>query len=111
MVFFLKPNDNAELILDKITKFLAIRGLNVKASKTRLVSATDGFDFLGWRFIVENNRKFRSYPSADNYKAFRDKVKFIVNNSNYGAKVKAKKLAPIASRVEKLSQVLQDGWL
>jgi RNA-directed DNA polymerase len=95
MVFFLKPNDNAELILDKITKFLAIRGLNVKASKTRLVSATDGFDFLGWRFVVQKNGMFYSYPSMDNYKAFRDRVKFIVNNSNYGARVKAEKLSPI----------------
>lgn len=95
MVFFLKPNDNAQLILDKITKFLAERGLNVKASKTRLVPATNGFDFLGWRFVVQKNGKFRSYPSTDNYNAFRDKVKFIVNNSNYGAQVKAEKLEPI----------------
>lgn len=95
MVFFLKTNDNAELILVKITNFLAERGLNVKASKTRLVSSTDGFEFLGWRFIVQKNGKFRSFPSTDNYKAFRDKVKSIVNNSNYGARVKAEKLAPI----------------
>ena len=45
MVFTLKPNDNAEKILDKVKQFLALRGLNVKASKTRLVSTTDGFDF------------------------------------------------------------------
>ncbi|WP_333188913.1 group II intron maturase-specific domain-containing protein [Microcoleus sp. B3-D7] len=31
----------------------------------------------------------------ENFKKFRQKVKKIVNNSNYGAKVKAKKLAPI----------------
>jgi group II intron reverse transcriptase/maturase len=95
MIFFLKPNDNAQLILDRITKFLAIRGLNVKASKTSLVSATDGFDFLGWHFFVQKNGKFRSTPSADNFKAFKAKIKDIVNHSNYGAKVKAEKLAPI----------------
>jgi 5-methylcytosine-specific restriction endonuclease McrA len=32
---------------------------------------------------------------VDNFKAFRQKVKHIVNNSNYGAVVKAEKLAPI----------------
>lgn len=95
MVFFLRPNDNAELILDKISEFLATRRLNVKESKTHLVSSTDGFDFLGWRFVVQKNGKFRSYPSTENYNAFRDKVKAIANNSNYGAKVKAEKLAPI----------------
>ena len=95
MVFFLKPNDNAQLILDRITKFLAIRGLNVKAAKTRLVSATDGFDFLGWHFQVQKNGKFRCVPSEDNFKAFKAKVKTIVNNSNYGARVKVEKLTPI----------------
>ncbi len=36
-----------------------------------------------------------SQQSEDNYKAFRKKVKEIVNSSNYGAKAKATKLAPI----------------
>ena len=44
---------------------------------------------------MQNNGKFRCVPSVDNFKAFRQKVKHIVNNSNYGAKVKAEKLAPI----------------
>ena len=44
---------------------------------------------------VLSNGKFRCVPSVDNFKAFRKKVKHIVNNSNYGAKVKAEKLAPI----------------
>ncbi|MGL5059303.1 MAG: group II intron reverse transcriptase [Microcoleus sp.] len=39
--------------------------------------------------------KFRCTPSVDNYKAFRQKVKTIVNCSNYGATEKAKKLAPV----------------
>lgn len=95
MVFFLKPSDNAELILKEITSFLAIRGLNVKASKTSLVSATQGFDFLGWHFRVQNNGKFRCVPSQDNFQAFRTKVKSIVNSSNYGALAKAEELAPI----------------
>jgi hypothetical protein len=32
---------------------------------------------------------------VDNFKAFRKKVKHIVNNSNYGATTKAEKLAPV----------------
>ncbi|WP_445223141.1 group II intron reverse transcriptase [Chlorogloea sp. CCALA 695] len=44
---------------------------------------------------MQSNGKFRCVPSVDNFKAFRQKVKHIVNNSNYGAKVKAEKLAPI----------------
>jgi RNA-directed DNA polymerase len=67
----------------------------VSESKTKLTASIDGFNFLGWYFIVQANGKFRSVPSVDNFKAFRQKIKKIVNNSNFGAKVKAEKLAPL----------------
>jgi retron-type reverse transcriptase len=85
----LKPQDKAEEILEKVASFLATRGPNIKPSKTRLVASTEGFDFLGWHFVVQANGKFRSYPSEENFKAFRQKVKAIINHSNYGAKIKA----------------------
>ena len=95
MVILLRPQDNAIKILDKIDKFLASRGMKVSEKKTKITAATDGFDFLGWHIKVQNNGRFRSTPSVDNFKKFREKVKRIVNNSNYGSKVKAQKLAPI----------------
>ncbi|MEG3857817.1 group II intron reverse transcriptase/maturase [Microcoleus sp. herbarium12] len=95
MVIILKPKDDAVAILDKVSEFLAERGMKVSEKKTKLTATTDGFDFLGWHFKVQNNGKFRCVPSADNFKAFRQKVKHIVNNSNYGATVKAEKLAPV----------------
>lgn len=95
MVFFLNPEDNATQILDEIKEFLAQRGMEISERKTKVTAATDGFDFLGWHFKVQKNRKFRSRPSNDNFKSFRKKVKNIINSSNYGAIVKAKKLAPI----------------
>ncbi|NER22209.1 MAG: RNA-dependent DNA polymerase [Symploca sp. SIO1C2] len=95
MVIILKPKDDAEVILGKINQFLAERGMKVSQKKTKLTATTDGFDFLGWNFRVQKNGKFRSTPSVDNYQAFRKKVKSIVNNSNYGAILKAEKLAPI----------------
>ena len=95
MVIILRPEDNAEAILNRIGEFLAERGMNVSERKTKITATTDGFDFLGWNFKVQKNGKFRSTPSMDNFKAFRKKVKHIVNNSNYGATLKAKKLAPV----------------
>ena len=95
MVFFLKPKDNATQILDEIKEFLAERGMEISERKTKITASTDGFDFLGWKFQVQKNGKFRSRPSEDNFKTFRKKAKAIINNSNYGAIVKAKKLAPI----------------
>ncbi len=95
MVIILKPEDNATETLDRISQFLASRGMKVSEKKTKLTATTDGFDFLGWHFKVQSNGKFRSFPSAENFKKFRQKVKAIVNCSNYGSKVKAEKLAPI----------------
>jgi RNA-directed DNA polymerase len=95
MVIILQPRDDEKAILERISEFLAQRGMKVSERKTKTTATTDGFDFLGWHFKVQKNGKFRSTPSADNYKAFRKKVKHIVNNSNYGATVKAEKLAPV----------------
>lgn len=95
MVIILNPNDDAEAILEKISQFLAKRGMNVSERKTKVTAAKDGFDFLGWHFKVQSNGKFRCVPSVENFKAFRKKVKFIVNHSNYGASKKAEKLAPL----------------
>ena len=95
MVVILKPKDNATEVLDKIRLFLAQRGMKVSEKKTKLTATTEGFDFLGWHFKVQSNGKFRCVPSENNYKSFPKKVKSIVNNSNYGATVKAHKLSPV----------------
>ena len=92
----LKVPTIAEQILAEVEEFLAKRGMEVSQKKTKVTASTDGFDFLGWHFYVQkNNGKFRSTPSTDNFKAFRAKVKHIVNNSNYGASTKVSKLAPV----------------
>jgi RNA-directed DNA polymerase len=95
MIIIMKPKDDAKAILDKVSEFRAERGMKVSEKKTKLTATTDGFDFLGWHFKVQNSGKFRCVPSADNFKAFRHSVKPIVNNSNYGATVKAQKLVPV----------------
>ena len=96
IVFILKPQDSVSELLAKVEAFLAARGMNISQKKTKVQAATDGFDFLGWHFYVQKgNGKFRSIPSEENYKAFRSKVKQIVNNSNYGVETKVSKLAPI----------------
>jgi RNA-directed DNA polymerase len=69
--------------------------MSVSQRKTWVTAATDGFNFLGWYFRVQRNGKLRWTPAKENFNAFRKQVKSIVNPSNYGAKVKAEKLAPI----------------
>ena len=55
LVIILRPQDDATEILDKISQFLAERGMKVSEKKTKLTAATDGFDFLGWNFKVQKN--------------------------------------------------------
>lgn len=69
--------------------------MEISETKTKLTATTDGFDFLGWNFRVQKNGKFRSRPSVENFKTNYKKAKSIINNSNYGATVKANKLAPV----------------
>jgi RNA-directed DNA polymerase len=95
MVFVLKPEDNAEKLLVEIQKFLAQRGMKINEEKTKMTASTDEVDFLGSHIYVQNNGKFKSTPSKDNFISFRDKVKRIVYNSNYGVVTKVQKLAPI----------------
>jgi 5-methylcytosine-specific restriction endonuclease McrA len=95
MVFFLKPKDNAKRILVKVQQFLAERGMNISAEKTKITRATAGFDFLGWHFKVQENGKLRCVPSKDNYEKFRKKVKATVNHPALATAAKAKKLGPI----------------
>ena len=57
MVIILKPKDDAKAILDKVSEFLAERGMKVSEKKTKLTATTDGFDFLGWHFKVLSQRE------------------------------------------------------
>ncbi|WP_333180896.1 MULTISPECIES: reverse transcriptase domain-containing protein [unclassified Microcoleus] len=57
MVIILKPKDDASAILDKVSEFLAERGMKVSEKKTKLTATTDGFDFLGWHFKVLSQRE------------------------------------------------------
>ncbi len=69
MVIILKPKDNAEKILDKISQFLAKRGMKVSEKKTKLTATTDGFDFLGWHLKVQSNGKFRCVPERGQFQS------------------------------------------
>ena len=60
-----------------------------------LASSTKGFNFLGWNFKVQATSKLYCVPSFKNFQIFQSKVKFIINNSNFGSKTKANKLHSI----------------
>lgn len=100
MVFILKKNEDPDKLLLKINEFLKERGLNINEAKSKVVSATDGFDFLGWHFHVKSsNNKFVSFPSKKNHNAMKKKVKETVKDNRY----------PLKDRLEMVKTIYR-GW-
>ena len=97
MVVIIKAqrSDSAERSLEKIGEFLAERGMKINEAKTRTVKSTDGFDFLGWNFIVKRNNKISITPAKDSVRTLKEKANKIINSSNMGSRIKAQKLAPL----------------
>ena len=95
MVFILKTQDSENEVVDKIKAFLKLRGLNISQNKTKITTATSGFDFLNWQFKVLADGRFQSTPCKKNYETIVKKIKAVVNNSAVGAAEKSKQLAPI----------------
>jgi RNA-directed DNA polymerase len=100
MIFFIKPYEDATVLRKKIDTFLMERGLNVKEQQTRLIKAIDGFDFLGWHFIVKSNKKFVCYPSKANYRQMINKMKWTCRNTRY----------TFEQRLRKARLVFQGWW-
>ncbi len=74
-VFICKPEADTTRLREDIDKFLESRGLRINEAKTKESKATDGFDFLGWRFRVNSRGVFKSTPSSENYADIKAKVK------------------------------------
>ncbi|GLC94642.1 group II intron reverse transcriptase/maturase [Cupriavidus sp. TA19] len=81
---FVITGDTPEVLENEVKpwveQFLAVRGLSLSTEKTRIVSITDGFDFLGWNF-----RKYSGTllikPSKKNAQAFYRKVKAVISTN------------------------------
>lgn len=65
MVYIIRTGEDVERLKTEIDNFLAIRGLNVKASKTKLVDMKGGFNFLGLNFFRRPNGISASKPKKD----------------------------------------------
>ena len=95
-LFFLKPFHDENSIFQCFYSFLISLGFKkVLFSSINLFKVSDGFDFLGWHFLLSKNNDSFSTPSFSNYQDFLIKVKRIINNSNFGSRVKLNKVYPL----------------
>jgi len=99
VVFLLRPEDNPEVLRQHIDTLLETRGLKVKEAKTKIVHSTDGFDFLGWNFLVKPNGKFISTPSQRATHSIKTKVKEMMKDSRFN----------LEQRIDKCGAMIR-GW-
>lgn len=82
---FVITGASQELLADEIRPwietFLAVRGLKLSITKTRIVNIDDGFDFLGWNF-----RKYSGTllikPSKKNMASFYEKIRNAISDNS-----------------------------
>jgi RNA-directed DNA polymerase len=63
-----------ERVKPLVVNFLAVRGLVLSETKTKITHVTEGFDFLGWN-VRRFNRMLLTQPSKKNAKAFIAKIR------------------------------------
>lgn len=96
LLVFLNPFDNETHVINRIFSFFSLTGIDLSKIKFSFSSGTHKFDFLEWHFkFSQFSKVFISVPSFKNYNDFLKRLKYIVNNSNYGVNVKVQKLSPI----------------
>jgi len=101
-VVFCESKEDAEAVIDRLTAWLAERGLTFSKEKTRIVHLTEGFDFLGFNVRhYENKGTETGYrllikPSKESEKRIRVKLRDEWNRMQ-GSNVRAvlKTLNPI----------------
>lgn len=109
MVFILRKGENAECLRTEIDNFLAIRGLNVKASKTQLVDMKEGFDFLGLNFFLKPNGTSSSKPKQGWLDTTQCKIRDLMKASGYPKDELVRKIFRIADGKRRFYQYTDLG--
>jgi RNA-directed DNA polymerase len=87
ILFILNEGENGDDLSQKIKEFLEARGLKANEAKTRLVTGTEGFDFLGWHIEMKSkNSRYVCYPSKDNLQDMKRKIKALLKDTRYKLK-------------------------
>jgi len=96
LLIFLPPAEDETLVVKTIFSFISNLGLDPMFVKFSILNAANNFCFLYWDFKISKNKAgFVSTPSDKNYSLLLKRIKYIINNSNYGVNIKVQKLFPI----------------
>ncbi len=98
-IFILKPDESVDELRAKIGSFLSERGVKLNEEKTKLVKANDGFEYLGFKFLILPNGRFKSFPTDKKYRELRDKVKSTIRDKRF----------KLDDRIKKVDSIVR-GW-
>lgn len=83
LLYLLEENENEDILIGRVKKFLKTRNLELKIEKLEITKVLDGFDLLEWTFMIDKKGKLVSYPSKYHWINYKTKIKSILKNSNY----------------------------
>jgi hypothetical protein len=98
LLYLIDKNHNTVRILTHLDRLLYSNGLELTKSNIGIAHVSQGFEFLGWRFIVKKTGRITCYPTKSNLDIYKSKVKGILKNSRYR----------IEFRLEKLKSIVKD---
>lgn len=116
MVYILRKGEDVERLKASIDSFLTIRGLNVKASKTRVVDMKGGFDFLGLNFFLKPNGVSASKPKRGWLEETKKKIRDLIKPSELPKRKLRQKIFRILDAKRRfyqysdLSKVREEWW-
>jgi RNA-directed DNA polymerase len=98
VVYILEENENEDMLIGRVKKFLKTRNLELKIEKLEITKVLDGFNLLEWRFMITTKGNLVSYPSRYHWINYKTKVKSILKNSKY----------KIQTRIDRVRIVVQE---
>jgi RNA-directed DNA polymerase len=98
VVYILEENENEDILIGRVKKFLKTRNLELKITKLEITKVLDGFNLLEWRFRITTKGNLVSYPSKYHWINYKTKVKSILKNSKY----------KIQTRIDRVRIVVQE---
>lgn len=79
LFYIVDLDDNERELLKTVKSFLIDRGFELTGSIS--INLKDGFDFLGFHFIIKHNDQITIYPSKDNWKLYKNEIKSALKRS------------------------------
>jgi len=98
IVYILKEDENEKVLIEKFKQFLKERKLEFLNTKIEVIQTKNGFDLLGWHFVVKPTGQLVSYPNKRNWENYKKKFKFLLKSSRHTIQIRLDKLKVLTKK-------------